>query len=315
MSSDNPGFLARRLSLRQLQVFEAVARLGGYTRAAESLHLTQPTVSMQLKKLSNTVGLPLFDQVGKKLYLSDAGRTLYQTCVEVSDSLERLEMQISDMKGLKQGRLRLAVVTTIEYFAPRVLGKFCEHYPGVDVELKVTNRKRLLERISQNQDDLYILGQPPDDVELDARPFLPNPLVVLAPRGHSLVGQPRIPLKRLLEEPFILREPGSGTRKTVEKLFADHGLQARVRLELGSNEAIKQAVAGGLGLAVLSQHTLSLEGGAGPLAVLDVEGFPLERQWYLVYPKGKRLSIVAQAFYDFLMTERENYNIPDYLRV
>jgi DNA-binding transcriptional LysR family regulator len=309
MTRDTPGLLARHLSLRQLQVFEAVARLGGYTRAAESLHLTQPTVSMQLKKLSDTVGMPLLEQVGKKLYLSDSGRTMYQTCVEVLDSLERLEMQISDMKGLKQGRLRLAVVTTIEYFAPRVLGKFCEQYPGVDVELKVTNRKQLLERINQNMDDLYILGQPPENMDLDAHPFLPNPLVVLAPRGHPLVGQQRIPLSRLLEEPFILREPGSGTRKTVEKLFSDHGLQARVRLELGSNEAIKQAVAGGLGLAALSHHTLSLEGDDGPLAVLDVEGFPLERQWYLVYPKGKQLSVVTQAFYDFLIAERENYGI------
>ncbi|HHH38353.1 MAG TPA: LysR family transcriptional regulator, partial [Sedimenticola sp.] len=257
----------------------------------------------QLKKLAESVGLPLFEQAGKRPYLSDAGRALYQSCVEVADSLERLEMQISDMKGLKQGRLRLAVVTTIEYFAPRVLGRFCERYPGIDVELKVTNRKRLLERITRNQDDLYILGQPPENMELDARPFMPNPLVVLAPRGHPLAGRKRIPLGRLLEEPFILREPGSGTRKTVEKLFADHGLKARVRLELGSNEAIKQAVAGGLGLAVLSHHTLSLEGDDGPLAVLDVEHFPLERQWYLVYPAGKRLSIVAQAFYDFLMHE------------
>ncbi len=290
------------LTLRQLKVFKAIAEHLSISRAAESLFLSQPAVSMQLKKLTDAVGLPLIEQVGKRVYLTPAGNVLYESCREISESLERLEMAIDDIQGLKQGRLRLAVVTTIEYFAPRVLGAFCDRYPGIEVELEVTNRKRLLDRLATNQDDLYILGQPPDGVDVEAQPFMPNPLVVMAARNHPLAGASHISLARLLEEPFILREPGSGTRKAAERLFESYGLSPKVRLELGSNEAIKQAVAGGLGVAVLSRHTLSLEGTESPLVVLDVEGFPLEKHWYLVYPKGKRLSVVAQRFYDHLLT-------------
>ncbi|HIP53345.1 MAG TPA: LysR family transcriptional regulator [Chromatiales bacterium] len=289
------------ITLRQLLVFQTVAEHLSVSRAAESLFLSQPAVSMQLKKLTESVGMPLIEQVGKQLYLTPAGTVLYKSSREISETLERLEMAIDDMQGLKKGRLRLAVVTTIEYFAPRVLGAFCERFPGIEVELEVTNRKRLLERLAANRDDLYILGKPPEGIEVEAHPFMPNPLVVMAPRNHPLAGERHIPLDRLLEEPFIMREPGSGTRKAAERLFSAHQLSPKVRLELGSNEAIKQAVAGGLGVAILSRHTLSLEGDEGPLTILDVEGFPLERQWYLVYPKGKQLSVAAQSFFDHLV--------------
>jgi DNA-binding transcriptional LysR family regulator len=209
-------------------------------------------------------------------------------------------MLTADMKGLKKGYLRIAVVTTAKYFAPRLLGPFCQKYPGVEVSLKVTNRERVLERIADNLDDLYIMGQPPDGLEIHSEPFLSNPLVPLATRDHPLTGKRRIPLKRFLEEPFILREPGSGTRIALERLLNAHALKPRIRMELGSNEAIKQAVVGGLGVSVLSKHTLTLEGHMSELSVLDVEDFPILREWHVAYAKDKRLSVIAETFLDYL---------------
>lgn len=297
----------RHSTFRQLEVFEAIARLGSFTRAAEELFLTQPTASMQIKKLCDAIGMPLFEQIGKKIYLTDAGKALQATCTEVFAALNNFEMQIADMQGLKQGKLRLAVVTTAKYFAPRLLGAFCKQYPGVDVSLKVSNRERLLERISENQDDLYIIGQPPEGLDIVAEPFLDNPLVVMAPNNHELVGQKNIPLTRLAEELFIMREPGSGTRMALERLFLEHKLQLKMRMELGSNEAIKQAIAGELGISVLSRHTMALDS-SGQLAVLDVEHFPIRRQWYVVHLAGKQPSIVAQAFLDYLRTAAATQN-------
>jgi DNA-binding transcriptional LysR family regulator len=290
----------RHTTFRQLEVFEAIARLGSFTRAAEELFLTQPTVSMQIKKLTDAVGLPLFEQVGKRIYLTDAGKALQSTCRGIFDELSNFEMLVSDMKGLKQGRLRLAVVTTAKYFAPRLLGVFSQHYPGIELSLKVSNREHLLERLSDNQDDLYILGQPPEGLDVVFEPFLDNPLVVLAPANHELAGERNISLHRIVEEPFIVREPGSGTRMAVERLFAKHNLKLKVRMELGSNEAIKQAIVGGLGISVLSHHTLVLDAAIGHLATLDVEHFPIKRQWYAVYPTSKQPSIVTTTFLEYL---------------
>lgn len=291
----------RHTTLRQLEVFNAIVRHGNFTRAAEELFLTQPTVSMQIKKLTDAVGLPLFEQIGKKLYLTDAGRSLYKFSCEIFDQFARFEMTIADMKGLKQGKLRLAVVTTAKYFIPLMLGKFCRQYPGVDVALKVSNRERVLKRMSENEDDLYIFGQPPEGVPTVAVPFLENPLVVIAPLDHPLAGQKAIALERLVDQPMLAREAGSGTRMAVERLFAEHGLKMKVRMELGSNEALKQAVIGGLGISVLSRHTLPSEPKEDALTLLDVQGFPIERHWYVVYPQGKQLSVVAQAFRDYLL--------------
>lgn len=290
----------RHSTLRQLEVFEAIARLGSFTRAAEELYLTQPTVSMQIKKLAEAVGLPLFEQVGKKMYLTDAGRELHKTCRGIFEHLAHFEMVTADMKGLKTGKLRLAVVTTAKYFAPRLLGMFCQQYPGVEVSLKVSNRERVLERLAGNQDDLYILGQPPEEADVVAEAFLENPLVVLAPAQHALAHKKKISLKRIAEEPFLLREPGSGTRMATERVFAEQGLKLKMRMELGSNEAIKQAVIGGLGISVLSSHTLALEATSGQFVILDVQGFPIQRHWHFAYPAGKQLSIVANTFADYL---------------
>lgn len=290
-------------TLHQLKVFEATARHGSFTRAAEELYLTQPTVSMQVKQLTKAVGLPLFEQVGKRLFLTEAGQELFSTCKEVFNQLDQLEMKIADMKGMKQGHLKLSVITTAKYFMPRLLGPFCQRYPGIDVSLTVTNHERIIERLSNNQDDLYIMSQLPETIEIAAHPFLDNPLVVLAPRHHPLAKEKNIPLKRLAEEMFIMREPGSGTRRAFQTLLDTQKLDVRVRLELGSNEAIKQAIAGGLGISVLSQHTIALEGSSGELTILDVEGFPIKRQWYVANLSGKQLSVVASTFLDYLLNE------------
>lgn len=285
-------------TLHQLKVFEATARHGSFTRAAEELFLTQPTVSMQVKQLTKAIGLPLFEQVGKRLYLTDAGRELFATCQDIFEKLEQLEMTVANLKGMKQGKLRLAVITTTKYFMPRLLGPFCQQYPGIDVSLTVTNHERVIDRLVNNQDDLYVMSQLPENVDIKAQSFLENPLVVVAPLRHPLAQEKDISLKRLVEEPFIMREPGSGTRRAFQKLLDSQKLSVKVRLELGSNEAIKQAIAGGLGLSVLSRHTLLTDN--SEITVLDVEGFPIERQWYVVYLAGKQLSVVASTFLEYL---------------
>ncbi len=295
--------MIQNATLRQLKVFEAVARNLSYTRAADELYLTQPTVSIQIKQLTEIIGQPLLEQVGKRVFLTYAGQELLKVCRDIFEKLSRFEMLMSDIKGVKAGKLRLAVITTAKYVVPRLLGLFCQRYPGIDVSLEVANRERVLERMADNQDDLYVLGQPPEHVEVELASFLENPLVVLAPYGHPLVGIKHIPPKRLTEEPFLMREPGSGTRLSTEQFFDKRGLKLKVRMELGSNEAIKQAVAGGLGIAVVSAHTLALDHSIDELAILDVKGFPIRRHWYLAYPKHKQPSVVAQAFLEFMHEE------------
>jgi len=289
-----------RVTLGQLKAFEAVARLGGFSRAAEELHVTQPAVSKKVRQLQDEVGLPILEQVGKKTYLTDAGRELLSACHDWLDRWERFEQTIADMRGLKQGKLRVATVTTTKYFMPRVLGPFCTQYPGIDVSIEVVNRDRLLERLARNEDDLYVMGLPPEGWDIESAPLIENNLVVVAPASHPLAGKKRIRFKTLASEAFLARERGSGTRITVEREFEQRGLPFNVRLELGSNEAIKQAVVGGLGLAVLSQSTLHPDIESKELVVLDVAGFPIRRSWYVVWPGGKELSVVASTFMNFL---------------
>ena len=293
----------KQSTLHQLKVFEAFARHNSFTRAAEELFLTQPTVSMQVKQLTKAVGMPLFDQVGKRLYLTQAGEELVKTCREVFEKLDQFEMTIADLKGLKQGRLRLAVITTAKYFVPRLLGPFCKRYPGIDVSLQVTNHEHIFNRLGENLDDLYVMSQLPESIEVTYKRILDNPLVVMAPANHPLAQEKNIPIERIAAEPFIMREPGSGTRKAVQALFDEHKLSLKVQLDLGSNEAIKQAIAGGLGISILSLHTIALEGPSSQLTVLDAQHFPIERYWYAIYPNGKQLSIVARTFLDYLLTE------------
>ncbi|MGB3402301.1 MAG: LysR substrate-binding domain-containing protein [Microcoleaceae cyanobacterium] len=302
-------------TLHQLKVFEMVARYGSFTRAAESLDITQPTVSSQIKQLTQSVGLSLFEQIGKQLYLTEAGVALLTTCQAVFSQLDHFEMKVADLKGAKQGHLRLATVTTAKYFVPRLLGSFCQQYPAVDISLQVNNHQDLTQRMQNNQDDLYVLSQPPEDIDLQAESFLDNPLVVVARRDHPWVGKRNIPIQQLKAEPFIMREPGSGTRQAIQALLNKHNVKVPVRLELGSNEAIKQAIAGGLGISVLSKHTLISEGIHGELTLLDVEYFPIRRRWYVVYPTGKQLSVIAEAFLQYLLEESPKiHEIAEFLK-
>ena len=301
-------YLLRHATLRQIEIVEAVARLGSFTRAAEELFLTQPTVSAQVKSLSETVGMPLFEQIGRKIYLTDAGNLVARGCRDVIDALSNLEMSLNDLRGLKKGRLRLSVITTAKYFAPLALGDFAKQFPDIEMELKVSNRDTLLRRIEENLSDLYIIGHVPDSgLDLELIPFAPNPLVVIAHRDHPLARERDIPLERIAREPFIMREPGSGIRHKVEEHFAQRGLSLKQRLVLEGNESIKHAVVGQLGISIVSEHALNLESEAGPLVKLDVEGFPLERYWNIVYPRGKSLSVIAREFLAFLKEHGGDY--------
>ncbi len=293
----------RHATFRQLQVFEAVARHASFTMAADELHLTQPTLSMQMKKLQTIVGVPLYNQIGKRIYLTDTGQELLKTCHEVFTSLYNFEMRSADIQGIKKGNLNLSGVTTAEYFAPRILGDFCKKYPGINVALEVANRQHILERLEQNLDDIYIVGQTPTDTKIHTIPFLENPLVILASPNHHLAQQKNIPLDQLSQENFILREPGCGTYLSMDKLHKEQNISFKSSMALGSNEAIKQAVIGELGISLLSLYALTHEISTGEIVVLNVEGFPIKDQWYLCYPKGKQLSIVAQAFLDYMLTE------------
>jgi len=286
-------------TLHQLKVFEATARNSSFTKAAEELYITQPTVSTQVKQLTKAVGLPLFEQIGKRLHLTEAGGALLATCQEIFERLDNFEMTIADLKGTRQGRLKLGVITTAKYFIPRLLGSFCQQYPGIDIALEVTNHQKLEERMLNNEDDLYIVSQPTEDIDLCWEPFAENPIVVVARKDHPLAGMPNIPITRLNDEPFIMRETGSGTRQAVQRLFTEHQVSVRTRLELGSNEAIKQAIAGGLGISALSKHTLISD--AGELTILDIQEFPIPRHWYVSYLAGKQLSIIAEAFREYLL--------------
>jgi DNA-binding transcriptional LysR family regulator len=292
--------------LPQLRVFEASARLGSFVRAAQELHLAQPTVSVQIKKLSETVGFPLFEQVGKHIFLTDAGQRVYAGCNDVFRALSSLEERLTEMRGLDSGHFQLAATSTAKYFAPRLLGAFIQRYPGVETSLQIHNRSTLIERLRNNEDDLYMFADPPDQQEVIAQAILSNPLVVFARSDHPMAGENDIAFARLANEPFLIRESGSGTRMVTLKLFEQHGLTPKIRMELSTNEAIREAILAGLGVSILSRYTLGLEPEQTKLVCLDVEGFPLESHWHFVYPVGKHLSVAAHAFMDFARVEARN---------
>lgn len=285
--------------MHQLGVFEAVARLGSFTRAAGELHIAQPTASVQIKKLTETIGLPLFEQTGNRAHLTEAGRALQTACREIFQELLKTEDRLSSIRGLKSGRLWLAVSTAGKYFAPRMLAAFVQQHPGIEVSLQIHNREALLDRLADDRDDLYMFADPPGDAEVVVQQILSNPMVVFVRSDHALAKQARIPFERLAQEPFLIRERGSGTRAATHEIFARHGLLPRVRMELSTNEAIREAILAGLGASIMSRYTLGLELEQDQLVTLDVEGFPLERHWYFAYPIGKQLPVAAQAFMEF----------------
>lgn len=291
------------ITLRQLKVFAAVARNLSFTRAAEELCLTQPAVSMQVKQLESQLNVALFEQLGKKIYLTDAGREVFQYSRAVTHLLDELESVLENLKGVGRGRLRISVAGTANYFIPTLLGTFHRRYPDVAVSLDVVNREELLKQLNENEVDLVIMGQPPGEMDLAAAPFMDNPLVVVAPPDHPLAGERDIPLKRLEAETFLVRESGSGTRIAMERFFREHDVAVTTGMEVGSNEAIKQSVQAGLGLGLLSRDTLEMEMELGRLVVLDVAEFPILRHWYVVHRRGKRLSGATEAFKAFLLEE------------
>lgn len=283
-------------TFRQLRLFLAFAEHLSVTAAARACHVTQPTASMQLRELADAIGMPLYEQVGKRLYLTAAGEALARTARAMLDEWSAFEQHIDAVKGVTRGRLKVSVVSTAKYFVPRLLGSFCAAFPEIDVALEVLNRDGVLRRLRDNLDDLYIMSMPPEDLELERHAFLANPLDLIASSSHPLVGRQRISLDELASMRFILREKGSGTRLASDRHFRSLRFRPDVRMELGSNEAVKQAVAASLGLGVVSRHALGDTPEDAQIAVLDVEGFPVQSNWWTLYRKGKKLSPVALAF-------------------
>ncbi len=289
------------ITLKQLQIFRTVAELQSYTQAARQLYLTQPAVSMQIKQLEEEVGMPVFDRIGKKIQLTDAGRELLQHARNIHIQLEEAQQSMEELRGIKRGRLHLTMASTANYFTPRLLAGFCREYPDIQISLSVANRAGLLQALEQNTTDMVIMGEPPTTMPLAAEIFMENPLVIVAPPGHRLAGKKNITLKEVAREHFIIREIGSGTRAAVERFLSTHDLERPQSIEMNSSEAIKQAVQAGLGLGVVSMHTLEMELTLKRLIVLNVEDFPIMRHWRLVYRKDRHFSPVSQAFHDYVL--------------
>ncbi|MBE0509616.1 MAG: LysR family transcriptional regulator [Chromatiales bacterium] len=289
-----------KATLQQLRLFEAVARHGSFTRAAEAIHLTQPAVSIQVKRLEGTLGTQLFEQMGKRIYLTAAGKELYAACEDVFARLEKFEGKLDELRGEVAGPLNLAAVTTAKYFLPHYMGAFLRLYPKVVPQLRASNRIRIFERMEENEDDLYIVATLPDRQDIEVTSFLRDELVAFASPKHPMAKQKNIPLSRICEERIISREKGSGIRMTVERLMTENGVKIEPYMELGSGEAIKQAVMSGMGIAFLSNFSLRMEMENKRVVILDVEHMPIPRTWYVVHRKGKHLTSAALKFIEFL---------------
>ena len=298
-----------KATFRQLRLFLALADSGSVSGAAGIMHVTQPTASMQLRELSDSVGLPLFEVVSRRVHLTDAGLELARVARAMSDEWDAFAQYVDGVNGLTRGKLKVAVVSTAKYFIPRLLGTFCARYPDIEVALEVLNRDGVVRRLEANLDDLYIMSRPPAHIDIRDDVFMPNPLMLVAPAGHRLAGQHGLGLDALRAERFILREQGSGTRMATDEHFHGQKFRPDIRLELGSNEAIKQAVAGGLGIAVLSAHALGENPGQDGVVSLGMEGFPIESSWHIVHRGGKRLSPIAAAFRELLIQQAKSFQL------
>ena len=293
----------KNATLRQLKVFESVARNLSFSRAAEELHLTQPAVSTQVKKLEDHAGLPLFEQLGKKIHLTPAGVEMLHSGRTIIQQFKELEEAMTQFKGVSGGKLKVAVISAGDYFFPRLLVEFASRHSGVSLDFNVWNREELLEQLAGNLTDLAIMVRPPLDMDTVNEAFAPHPYVIVAAPGHPLAGRKRVAVSRLAREPFIVREKGSDTWNSMQEGFGNHLAELNIAMEIKSTETIKQAVMAGMGVSFLSAHTVSRELRAGSLTVLDVQGFPLMLHWYVVHRRAKRLPPVAQAFRTFLMTD------------
>lgn len=295
------------ITIRQLKVFEAVARHLSYTRAAEELHLTQPAVSMQIKQLEDAIGHSVLEQFGKKNYLTAAGKEMQHYGREILSLLEETEDVLLDLKGLKKGSLDISVATTANAFATRIIAEFSKEHEELNYRLDVTNRKTLIKQLENNEKDLVIMGRPPAGLDVEMDQIMDNPLVVIAPANHPLANEKQISLNELTKHTFVVREQASGTRIATERFFSKYGGEMTTSMEMTSNEAIKQAVQAGLGLGIVSIHTLNLELETGRLVILDVQNFPILRHWYVVYKQGKRLSAIADAFRTYVLENAKTF--------
>jgi DNA-binding transcriptional LysR family regulator len=293
----------KNLTFRQLQVFTKIATTGTFTAAAQELYLTQPTVSMLMKKLEAAVGTPLFEQIGRRMHLTQTGEELLKTCERLFSNLDRFENYLANEKNIIRGTLNFAGVTTTEYFAPLLLKQFQAHYPEVMVSMNILDRESMLHRLSNNRDDFYIIDLLPEDMEVATIPFIENPLVVVARQDHHLANRCNISIDRLQQETFVLREPNSGTRIALKRFLLRHDIKLQVSMELSSNEALKQAVINGTGLSILSKFAIARELNNNSLLTLDVEGFPLMQRWYIVYAKDKYMPPASAVFLRFLLEE------------
>jgi DNA-binding transcriptional LysR family regulator len=293
----------KNATLRQLKVFQTVARHLSISRAAEELHLTQPAVSAQMRELEGHAGLPLFERIGRRIHLTAAGRELVGQSAAILAQFREAEDAMARLKGVEGGTLSVAVISAGDYFFPRLLAAFTHRHPGVRLELAVQNREGLLRRLADNLSDLAVMVRPPEGDEMVAEPFAPHAYVIVAAPTHPLAGAKRVPLARVLEEPFVVREPGSDTWNSMREAFGASFGALRVAMEIASNETIKQAVIAGFGLGFLSSHAIALERAAGALTVLDVEGFPAMRHWFVVHHRRKQLPPVAAAFKAFLRSD------------
>lgn len=294
------------ITFRQMRLFLALAETGSVTAAAKKMHVTQPTASDQLRDITATVGLPLYEVISKKVYLTDLGKELAQTVRRIVTEWETFAQIRDATRGLTHGRLRIAAASTAKYFIPRLVGEFCKKHPAIDVSLEILNRDGVLSRLHENLDELYVMSMPPLDLELADTVFMENPLVMIAPMGHPLAQHRSIATAKLKAERFILRERGSGTRMACDRHFSKMHFQPQIRLELGSNEAIKEAVAGGLGLGVISLHALPKSISKSGIALLDLKGFPIASRWHIVHPVNRTLSPVAAAFKAELLSRSSN---------
>ena len=299
----------RSATVRQLQIFSVAASHLSFARAAEKLHLTHAAISLQIKQLEDVCGTQLFDRIGKKVFLTEAGDILLDHARQILQSLKDADESLMALKGLKGGRVTIAVTSTAEYFAPGLLAEFRKAQADVRVRLLVDNREEVSRMLISNEVDLAIMGRPPADMEAEATTFAPHPFVIVAGADHPLVGRSALTLDDIAQETMIVREAGSGTRLAMEGFFREHSIEPNIDMEMGSNEAIKQAVVAGLGISFISQHTLGLELSAGRLVVLPVEGMPVMRRWFLVRHKSKRLTPALGAFWDFVLEFA-----PDYLK-
>ena len=294
------------VTFRQLRLFSYLAKTLSVSQAARMMHITQPTASMQLKEMTENIGLPLFEVISKKVHLTQIGIELSKTAREMTAQWEAFEQHVTQTKGLTKGNLKVAVVSTAKYFIPKLLGSFCSKYPEVDISLEILNRDGVIRRLEDNSDDLYVMSKPPFHIDLEDQILMPNPLCVIAYKDHPLTHKKNLRLHDLKEERFILRELGSGTRMSTDIHFKQKKFTPTLLLELGSNEAIKKSVASRLGVAVISTHALDQFDYEKEISVLDVQDFPIDSQWHLVHLKGKALTPIAKAFYEHVLSESKH---------